>query len=219
MMQTLPTICLWATFIATGVSLSCENCLDFGHTCEGLLEPCSSDEDACGIMQVKISGVLETEFVMKTCLHSRDCYEPLSSMDFGMAGQLLVQTTCCMENECEEFIPPLPPINTSPNGKKCPACLAVNSFQCKDIVAECTGDNNYCAELTATGNFDNVSVHFVLKGCMSHDVCKDVHGDSSSDLFDIASCVISSKAPSTVPGSSQLFLQIFSGLLLLQILK
>ncbi|XP_060114000.1 phospholipase A2 inhibitor NAI-like [Heteronotia binoei] len=223
MQSFLPT-CLLATFIATGESLSCEHCFSVGPTCKGPFGECSSDTDTCGIIQLRSSGVFEEEAIGKACLHSKLCNNPIRYLDFGIMQQILVKTTCCVGEECE-VIPPLPPINAIPNGNKCPACYSMRKRDCKGVVVECTGDNTYCTELMVDKSFGHLNISFVLKGCTNYDVCNDEFL-GSSDLITLERCVASSGTSIAFPGSGPptaflgsppLFLQTFSGLLLLKI--
>ncbi|KAL8219568.1 UNVERIFIED_CONTAM: hypothetical protein K2H54_027297 [Gekko kuhli] len=199
-MQTFLTICLLASFIATGQSFSCESCFGMGHNCQGPLEDCPSDKDTCGIIQIRSSGVSEDDFIWKTCFHSRYCSESHRSIDFGITGQTLIKTTCCMGKECE-VLPPLPPVNTTPNGKKCPACYSVTKRDCKGVLAECTGDHADCANIRVTKIYGFQNFTMVLKGCTNYDVCRDMFLGSSSDLFTMDHCVISSVLLNVIPRS------------------
>ncbi|XP_077192577.1 phospholipase A2 inhibitor NAI-like [Paroedura picta] len=215
MMQTFLTVL--ATFIAAGESLSCESCFGLGQTCKGPLEECAFYEDICGITQIKTSGVFKMEAVVKSCFHSRDCKKSIESIDFGITGQLLTRLTCCTGKECD-LVPPWPPINTTPNGKKCPACYAVNSLECEGVVADCTGDHIHCAELRATGTFENWTVPFVLKCCTNHDFCQDVQAVPAPGFFTIDHCLLSSGPPITIPAPPRCFFQTVLVLLLLKVL-
>ncbi|KAL8219567.1 UNVERIFIED_CONTAM: hypothetical protein K2H54_027290 [Gekko kuhli] len=115
-MQTFLTICLLASVIATGESFSCENCFGMGHNCQGPLEDCPSDKDTCGVIQLRSSGVSEEDIIWKNCFHSKYCSESYRSIDFGITGQTLVKTTCCMGKECE-VIHPCHPSTPPPMGR------------------------------------------------------------------------------------------------------
>ncbi|XP_015274552.1 PREDICTED: phospholipase A2 inhibitor subunit gamma B-like [Gekko japonicus] len=215
MKQSFLTFCLLATFTDTGESVSCETCFGMGQTCEGTSLDCPPNTDTCGIIQLRSSGVFEEDLIWKTCFLSKYCNESHRSIDFGITGQMLIKTTCCMGKECE-VIPSLPPINTTPNGKKCLACSSMTKRDCKGVVAECTGDHTDCADLRVTGAFGYLNKSFVLKGCTNYHVCRDTLL-GFSEGFITGHCVISSGPPIATPRSLLLFVQTFSGLLLLKI--
>ncbi|XP_054855973.1 phospholipase A2 inhibitor NAI-like isoform X2 [Eublepharis macularius] len=151
-MQSLLIICLLASLIATGMSLMCEICEGFGHTCEGPLHPCPSGFDTCGIIQTEGTVGPQIKATVKTCFPVSACEEGFAVVNLGSFGTLATKVTCCVGHECSKVPHTLPPINTHLNGKICPACYSMHSFTCKEEIAQCTGDQQYCFEIAGTSN-------------------------------------------------------------------
>nr|XP_056702745.1 phospholipase A2 inhibitor and Ly6/PLAUR domain-containing protein-like [Euleptes europaea] len=214
-------LCLLATYVALGVSLSCETCQGFGNTCSGQWQTCPPNKDSCVSVQVEGSGVLQAKVVMKTCIQSSECVQPPSSMNLGKAGRLLTQITCCEGNKCKKDPPALPPVNTTPNGKKCPACYVVHTLKCEEETIDCAGDENYCFEVSGTTNLGGMSAEMVMKGCTSSVSCNSTHDSGSFGSISVvakASCTPAIGAASSVVASFGFLLQAFMGLLLLKLL-
>ncbi|KAL8219566.1 UNVERIFIED_CONTAM: hypothetical protein K2H54_027273 [Gekko kuhli] len=104
-MRDLLTISFLASFIATGLSLSCETCVGFKNTCTGKWENCPPEKDSCSIIQMQGSGLMQVKAIAKSCIRSSSCAEPNRSVNLGRAGQMFTRTTCCRGNECQK-IPP-----------------------------------------------------------------------------------------------------------------
>ncbi|XP_054855974.1 phospholipase A2 inhibitor and Ly6/PLAUR domain-containing protein-like [Eublepharis macularius] len=219
-MQLPLILCLLATSVALGVSLSCEHCHGFGNTCNGTWQNCPSEQHSCGIVQAAGTGVLQMKGVFKTCVQSRNCDQPLNSFNLGKIGQILTRTTCCEGLGCQKTPPALPPINNTPNGKKCPSCYVFHSLKCEEEMADCTGDQIHCIEVAGTANMGGTSAEVLMKGC-TNVLCNSTQDGMSFggiSVITTAICTPANGAASSIPGSFELVLQAFVGLLLLKVL-
>ncbi|KAL8219570.1 UNVERIFIED_CONTAM: hypothetical protein K2H54_027364 [Gekko kuhli] len=206
----------------SGFSLSCETCHALKNTCTGNWEHCPSEKDSCGIAQTEGSGQMQVKAIVKSCIQSSNCAEPDHSVNLGSAGQTFTRTTCCRGNECQKIPPALPPINTTPNGKRCPACYVVHSHECMEETAECAGNENYCFGVFGTVDLGRTRVDVVMKGCTSSASCNGTMDGESLGTFKMvfkSSCVPAIEAAGSVPASFGFLLQAFTGLLLLKVLS
>ncbi|XP_060114021.1 phospholipase A2 inhibitor gamma subunit B-like [Heteronotia binoei] len=223
MMQGLLVICFLATFIATGASLTCEVCEGFGDTCMGPLQTCLPGFDTCGIIQGETTVGPHMKTIMKSCFPVSRCDEGLTVLNLGKAGTMARRLTCCVGNGCAKVPPPLPPINTSLNGKKCPTCYSMQSFTCKEEINHCAGDEHYCFELAGTTDIAGMTITSVIKGCSNMASCNDTLQRSGSfagmTVVVTANCTLASGTASSIPGLLSLFFQAFSGILLWKILS
>ncbi|XP_015284744.1 PREDICTED: phospholipase A2 inhibitor and Ly6/PLAUR domain-containing protein-like [Gekko japonicus] len=220
-MHFLLVLSLFASSITLGRSLSCETCHAFRNTCTGSWEHCLPEKDSCGIVQMEGSGLMQVKAIVKSCIRSRDCAEPDHSINLGRAGQMFSRTTCCMGNNCQKILPALPPINTTPNGKRCPACYVVHSHECVEETAECAGNENYCFGIVGTMELGGTSADIVMKGCTSSASCnKTLDGESLGTIKMVSksSCVPALQGAGSVPTSFGFLLQAFTGLILLKVL-
>ncbi|XP_060114001.1 phospholipase A2 inhibitor gamma subunit B-like [Heteronotia binoei] len=221
-MHFLLILCFLASYITLGLSLSCETCIAFMDTCTGNWETCPPEKNSCSFIQMEASGLMQVKSFMKTCIRSRDCEELPYSLNLGRAGQMLTRITCCTGDECQKSPPALPPINTTPNGRKCPSCYLVHSHECKEEMAECAGDENYCFEVFGTANIGGAVADMVMKGCTSKTSCNRTLDSDSLGAFQFvskSSCTPALGAASSVQASFGLLLQAFMGLLLLKALS
>ncbi|XP_042295258.1 phospholipase A2 inhibitor gamma subunit B-like isoform X2 [Sceloporus undulatus] len=177
-MQLSLGICLLATCIALGVSLECEECfgMGLGINCHGNIITCSANKDTCAIISAENMG---QSGIMKMCMSSENCGHGLTSLNMGSAGVVRTNIICCIGNECKRDPAPLPPRNTTLNGKKCPACYAVGS-ECKDEITECVGDENFCYAMSGTTSIGKVNTTVSLKGCANEASCYEIKNSDAS---------------------------------------
>lgn len=216
-MQPSVNICLLAAVIDLGLSLVCEICGGFGNTCKGPLRFCPPSQDKCGITLLEGTGALKVRSVAKTCVRSNTCDEPFTSINLGKAGEAWTQLTCCVGNECQGITPTFPPMNTTPNGKTCPACYALHTLECEEENIECTGDQFYCLEKSGSITIGGTNVMTILKGCANNASCNNMYENSFLDgIHNVvtANCTLASGVASIVPGMFGLFIQTIAGLLL-----
>nr|XP_060639720.1 phospholipase A2 inhibitor and Ly6/PLAUR domain-containing protein-like [Anolis sagrei ordinatus] len=168
--------CLIATCIALGASLECEECMALGRNCHGNKITCPPEKDSCGIISMDTMGQTA---VMKTCVPSKICSLGLSSLSMGKAGVSRTNAMCCTGDDCKKAPPPLPPRNTTLNGKSCPACHALNA-ECQEEIVKCTGDENQCFSLSGITSAGTVSAKVTMKGCGNEAICYEAKQKSSS---------------------------------------
>ncbi|KAL8219369.1 UNVERIFIED_CONTAM: hypothetical protein K2H54_021446 [Gekko kuhli] len=103
----------------------------------------------------------------------------------------------------------VPPINTTANGKQCPACYSL-SGSCVQEVAYCTGSENYCMDAHLHGDAGQISMDTTMKGCASEQVCYGLQdGINSFGKVKTGRCRASSKGS---PASGSILL-VLSGIL------
>lgn len=210
-----------ASCITLGLSLSCETCHAFRNTCTGHMEYCPPEKDSCGFVQMEGSGLMQIKAIVKSCLRSSDCADRFHSLNLGKAGQMFHQITCCSGRECQNEPPTLTRKNTTPNGKRCPACYLVHSHECKEEMAECAGDENYCFEIFGTLNLGGMPADMVMKGCTSSASCNKTLDEESLGSIKVISkstCTPAIGAASSVRASFGFLFQAFVGLYLLKVL-
>ncbi|XP_077192953.1 phospholipase A2 inhibitor gamma subunit B-like [Paroedura picta] len=216
-MRTWLSFCLLAAVMDLGLSLTCEICGGFGHTCDGSLEFCLSGEDRCGVTLLEGTGALQVKSITKTCIRSESCDEPFASVNAGKAGEAWTHLTCCLGDECRRITPTMPPLNNTPNGKTCPACYAIQSLECEEEVIKCTGDQLYCLEASRSVFLGGKNVPVIIKGCANNAYCNNIQEHSFfGGIHNVitANCTLASGIASIVPGFFGLFLQLLVGLLL-----
>ncbi|KAL8219571.1 UNVERIFIED_CONTAM: hypothetical protein K2H54_027383 [Gekko kuhli] len=161
--------------------------------------------------------------IVKTCFPVSSCDEGLTVINLGSFGTVVKKLTCCVGDACARVPPSLPPINASPNGKKCPACYAIHGFTCKEESAQCAGDELYCFELSGTTSLGAMTITNVMKGCSNMATCNDtLHGSGSfagMTVVTTANCTLASGTAGSIPVSLRLFFQAISGVLLRRILS
>ncbi|KAL8219569.1 UNVERIFIED_CONTAM: hypothetical protein K2H54_027319 [Gekko kuhli] len=200
-----------------GLSLTCEICGGTGNTCTGSLEFCPPGEDKCGIILLEGTRALQLRSIAKTCVRSNSCDQPFTSVNVGEAGEAWTHLTCCTGDECQEITPTLPPLDTTPNGKTCPACYAMDSLACEEEIIKCTGDQFYCLEKSGSITLGERNVLFIMKGCANNAYCNNTQEHSFSDgIHNIVTvnCTLASGTDGIVPGLFGLFLQALVGLVL-----
>uniref|UniRef100_A0ACB8FS58 Uncharacterized protein n=1 Tax=Sphaerodactylus townsendi TaxID=933632 RepID=A0ACB8FS58_9SAUR len=148
-------VVFFSVLLTSGTSLKCETCIDVGQGCSGSQMICPAGYDTCAIALMETStGFVKVAVTVKGCASSNSCKNgPL----YGSFGQAKVRgsVVCCSEFACALASPQLPPINTTVNGKQCPACYSLGS-SCVTEVEYCTGSEDYCID--AVTHVDGVTV-------------------------------------------------------------
>ncbi|XP_060113710.1 phospholipase A2 inhibitor and Ly6/PLAUR domain-containing protein-like [Heteronotia binoei] len=218
-MHTLLAVCLLAAVVDLGLSLTCEICGGIGNTCNGSLEFCPPGEDKCGIVLLEGTGELQLRSIAKTCVPLNSCDEPFTSVSIGKAGGARTYLTCCTGDECRNITPTLPPLNTTANGKTCPACYSMNSLACEEEIIKCTGDQFYCLKKSGSITLGGRKVPVIIKGCANNAYCNNIQEHPFFDgIHNVitANCTLTSGIAGIVPGPFVLFPQILVGLLICQ---
>ncbi|XP_050784580.1 phospholipase A2 inhibitor and Ly6/PLAUR domain-containing protein-like [Gopherus flavomarginatus] len=172
-------LCILFALLGLGACLQCEVCSVFGRTCRGGMETCSSEEDSCAItvFESQIEG-LDIQQVTKSCMASSECRASPVVTRFGEGMAIRRNTTCCVGDACSTASITMPPANTIPNGRLCPACSSVFT-PCIEKTLACTGSETHCIAVTGSITMGSFSFKATLKGCATESACTQSKGDSS----------------------------------------
>ncbi|XP_067318268.1 phospholipase A2 inhibitor gamma subunit B-like isoform X1 [Anolis sagrei] len=168
-MNTLLVLFLCTLLPTLGAFLECETCFATSSNCTGGLEFCEDDENTCAIGITEKSQGGKIEFtVEKGCYSSENCTSRWTLVTFGQGEFIRKSANCCMEENCSAALSHLPPVNTTANGKHCPACYSL-SKPCSPAVVNCTGSENYCVDLMTYTLHTEKSIY--VKGCTTESTC------------------------------------------------
>ncbi|KAM9114713.1 phospholipase A2 inhibitor and Ly6/PLAUR domain-containing protein-like [Pangshura tecta] len=171
-MEASLAICILAALLATGTCLQCEVCTGAGNNCTGTMKTCAAGEDSCAFIltDVTVAGVKRQSF-LKGCLPSSECKVSTISMNFGQEMTMRTSFACCVGDACRTTTVTVPPADTTLNGRRCPACIAVLSAQCNAETIACTGAETKCIDAVGTVVIGDSPVPTVMKGCVSQSMC------------------------------------------------
>nr|XP_034973504.1 uncharacterized protein LOC118086226 [Zootoca vivipara] len=219
-METPLPIFLLSVFITTGASLECEICEGLGHSCSGPTNKCPPGFDRCAIMLSETTVGIKLKAIVKSCVPSSACNHGVNVINMGQTGRVETQVFCCVGDECRTMTPTLMPAKPKPNGKVCPACYALHSLECEEEEeVKCSGDENYCLDLSGTTTAEALVVTTIMKGCTNSATCQELneHSGSFSGISVVAfsNCkpANSSRGHRVLPGSLGLFFATLAGLL------
>ncbi|XP_044846595.1 phospholipase A2 inhibitor NAI-like [Mauremys mutica] len=189
--------CILAALLATGSCLQCEVCTELGTSCSGTVQTCSAGLDSCGITLIEqtLAG-LKQQVIAKACISSDRCNLGPLTMNFGNGVTMKQGIACCVGDACRTTTVTVPPADPKPNGRRCPACVAVLSAQCNEGIIDCTGAETRCIEVAGTitiGNF-----HSIIFGLFF--LCSSEFKETAP----VFPCQGSSGLPRWAPGSSAL---------------
>ncbi|XP_074926552.1 phospholipase A2 inhibitor and Ly6/PLAUR domain-containing protein-like [Chelonoidis abingdonii] len=172
-------LCILFALLGLGACLQCEVCSEFGRDCRGSMETCSSGEDSCAItvFETLIVG-LNIQKVTKSCTASSECRASPVVTRFGEGMAIRKSTNCCVGDACSTASITMPPANTIPNGRLCPACSSVFNFPCSKETLACTGSETQCIAVTGSITMVLFPVQITMKGCATESVCTHLKGDS-----------------------------------------
>ncbi|XP_070805944.1 phospholipase A2 inhibitor gamma subunit B-like [Pituophis catenifer annectens] len=165
--------CLFGTFLATGMSLECKICMEYGQNCTDYwTKTCDAKEDTCVMYQTEVIGVpLSITFTATACGTSDTCH--LDYVETNLHNELTVRAkrACCMGDECQTLPPPvLEPQVHRPNGLQCPGCIGLTSTECNEYLVSCQGTENQCMTITGK-NREFLFREMSFKGCASESLC------------------------------------------------
>ncbi|XP_042295279.1 phospholipase A2 inhibitor and Ly6/PLAUR domain-containing protein-like [Sceloporus undulatus] len=168
-MKALLGLFLFSLLLTSGAFLECETCFATSSNCTGAWERCEDDEDTCafGITEKAQGGKSELT-VEKGCHSSENCTSGWILVTFGKGEFIRKSTNCCTEEDCSSAFSHWPLLNTTANGKRCPACFSV-SKACLPAVVNCTGSEDYCLDLVTYTSYTEMRIH--LKGCTTESTC------------------------------------------------
>ncbi|XP_034612891.1 phospholipase A2 inhibitor subunit gamma B-like [Trachemys scripta elegans] len=212
--------CILAALLALGACLQCEVCDGPGTTCSGDLQTCPAGLDSCGILlSENTEAGMKQQIVTKGCATSSICKAGPLTMNFGNGLVIRSGITCCMGDACRTTTVTVPPAATKPNGRRCPACVAMLYAQCNEETIQCTGSDTRCIEVAGTATFGGSSTSITMKGCASEATCahfKVISGTIAGVSADLS--VVKCKAPGSALGPVGLLVPSLAGILLLKLL-
>ncbi|XP_054855016.1 phospholipase A2 inhibitor gamma subunit B-like [Eublepharis macularius] len=205
-MRFLLSCCIMGAFLTLGTCLECEVCSSSEDNCHGPMKTCGSDENTCiaSVMEVSIpTGTIKS--FGKGCASSKMCHLGIAEMNFGNGNRVRVNRACCVGHSCKTApLPVLPPVDTKPNGLKCPGCFGV-STECHETEMACTGSETKCMDMAGKLTMSGpMNLDVALKGCANQLVCSHLKlghftlSGSSADLTK-AACTPASKAAKKSP--------------------
>uniref|UniRef100_A0A8C0G175 Phospholipase A2 inhibitor and Ly6/PLAUR domain-containing protein-like n=1 Tax=Chelonoidis abingdonii TaxID=106734 RepID=A0A8C0G175_CHEAB len=112
---------------------------------------------------------MKQQIIIKGCATSSNCTAGPLTMNFGNRVTIRSGTTCCMGDACRTTTVTVPPANTRPNGRRCPACISVLYAQCNEETIQCTGADTRCIEVAGTvtfGNFRSFTLRLFFLCCL-----------------------------------------------------
>ncbi|XP_074837595.1 phospholipase A2 inhibitor gamma subunit B-like [Carettochelys insculpta] len=174
-MKTSFSVCVLAALLATGACLQCEVCQGQGTSCTGNLETCPSGHDSCAVAvtEAALEGV-KVQLTLKGCLPSSQCQAIPISMNFGNGMTTRSGITRCVGDACRTVNVTVPAPDTTPNGRRCPACYALPPEQCQEETIDCTGAATQCIHLAETITAEGNPVPILMKGCASQFLCNQI---------------------------------------------
>ncbi|XP_075764328.1 uncharacterized protein LOC142819681 [Pelodiscus sinensis] len=101
------------------------------------------------------AGGIKSQGILKGCVLPSQCTAGPISVNFGME-MTRTGVACCTGVACGTVNVTLPPPDTEPNGRRCPACFSVVTGQCSEKIVSCTGSETQCLEAVGTVNTGNV---------------------------------------------------------------
>lgn len=171
-MKFLLFCCLFGIFLATGMCLDCEVCVELGKSCRGWTRTCDADEDTCVTFQTEvIKAPLSVTFTSKTCGTSDSCH--LDYVEANLDNDLTVRSkrACCTGEECQTLpTPVLEPQVNKLNGLQCPACIGFTTIECNEHLVSCLGSENQCLSISGRHR-DFLVREMSFKGCASESLC------------------------------------------------
>ncbi|XP_042295262.1 phospholipase A2 inhibitor and Ly6/PLAUR domain-containing protein-like [Sceloporus undulatus] len=226
-----------------GVSLKCEICRSTDYDCNGTVHNCLSFLDTCIIVQSErmlaskktdAYSHIKKHAVIKRCTQAHTCNENITFVNVGDGGIIVTRLSCCKDEKCMKPVLPLPPVNTTFNGKQCPVCFSFWSTKCKPkSMVECVGDQDYCLVISGTGNTGSpgivqhngpkmVTSNISIQGCANKAFC-DTFDEGIVQLATITiagggTCELARDMLDSAPGLFGPFLPVLAGLLLVKII-
>nr|XP_020634000.1 phospholipase A2 inhibitor subunit gamma B-like [Pogona vitticeps] len=182
-MQSPLRLFLFSAVLTTGACLKCETCDATGTTCTGETQPCSSSDNICVVAVIE-SGLGSEEkkvTALKRCESLQVCTVPSLQFSAGNGTTYRAGVACCLEGQCDKAVPELPPIESKPNGKICPACLVEGGI-CGDETVACVGLEKFCFEVATVFISDGKEQDRIIKGCTTQSVCSGLKTGNSPML-------------------------------------
>ncbi|XP_030068838.1 phospholipase A2 inhibitor and Ly6/PLAUR domain-containing protein-like [Microcaecilia unicolor] len=171
----LTSICIFSALIATGLSLTCDHCMNIeGDSCSGISAECNEGETCVTKIESVTHGDKKGHLAcFKGCgkYDPKICKKTMYSHSDGL--NFVLYTECCNEDNCNCGTVKVPPINTTENGFECPTCYHTGSSECiSPKIMKCVGNEGQCFDFS--GNMRIPGGHYeeqVIKGCVSAGAC------------------------------------------------
>ncbi|XP_053866939.1 phospholipase A2 inhibitor gamma subunit B-like [Malaclemys terrapin pileata] len=224
-MEASLVVCILAALLATGACLQCERCEEEGNNCTGNLLTCTAGQNSCGVVLTEFTlGRDKTQTIIKGCATPSQCNTRFVSTNFGKSMMKRTSIACCQTDACTPEPVKVPPADTKPNGRRCPACYAPSSEQCREETIQCTGAETQCMDITGPLNSGGSATKTVMKGCGTQYVCAQINEGSGTfagikEEVTTARCSPASSAAGTALGPAGLLFPALAGLLLLKFLS
>ncbi|XP_075764318.1 uncharacterized protein LOC102458237 [Pelodiscus sinensis] len=162
---------LLATASAQAGTLTCKMCFGSTETCSLLYGTCQDDPATGGCLSVaeetSLNGTVK-KFFSRQCFrgYNNQLNVPLT-FSVGNGQRVIINVTQCNTTDlCNSALPQVSP-DTTPNGRQCPTCFALNSDTCNSVITPCTGLETYCLDSTGELSDGSSSSPFAAKGCAS----------------------------------------------------
>ncbi|KAJ7304087.1 hypothetical protein JRQ81_011611 [Phrynocephalus forsythii] len=214
-MQALLTFSMYFVLIRTGNPIVCEICFGNRTVCEGTRSRCPFTKSICAVRysEHNLDGKVE-QSIEKYCEHPSNCEHNEILLNFGQGKFYRSHLVCCGEENCPQYTPDLLPVDTTPNGKRCPGCFAWSNT-CEAEIVNCTGSNLHCFNANSHLTIGGQHMYSVLKGCSSRSFCLLLKSKSEffTGNFKKANC---SPQVSQATRSISFPLQSFFGLIMLK---
>uniref|UniRef100_A0A8C3TCA9 UPAR/Ly6 domain-containing protein n=1 Tax=Chelydra serpentina TaxID=8475 RepID=A0A8C3TCA9_CHESE len=218
-------VCILAALLATGTCLQCESCQGEGSSCRGDQRTCPAGQDFCSVVLTELTLVAEkTQTILKGCATSKQCQAGPISTNFGKGLRTRTNIACCQRDNCTPEPVKVPPADTKPNGRRCPACYSLTSEQCREETIQCTGAETQCMDIAGPLKSGGRTTKIIMKGCVTESVCTQINAGSGTFLgitgdLPTHKCRAASSAAGSAPGPAGLLPAALAGLLLLTLLS
>uniref|UniRef100_A0ABM5ESC2 Phospholipase A2 inhibitor gamma subunit B-like n=1 Tax=Pogona vitticeps TaxID=103695 RepID=A0ABM5ESC2_9SAUR len=161
--------------------MKCPACYTKTGTCGHEMVACTGLQKFC--FEVSSVSYAEEKKVtaLKRCESLQICTVPSLQFSAGNGTTYRAGVACCLEGQCDKAVPELPPIESKPNGKICPACLVEGGI-CGDETVACVGLEKFCFEVATVFISDGKEQDRIIKGCTTQSVCSGLKTGNSPML-------------------------------------
>ncbi|CAI5781117.1 phospholipase A2 inhibitor subunit gamma B-like [Podarcis lilfordi] len=189
-MPVLLGLLLFSMLLTPGDSLECETCIATSSNCSGKMMTCSANEDTCAVSLTESKAdQISVQSIAKGCSSTKACGQGPYSINLGKMFTSRGVAVCCKGANCSSISVPLPPVNNTVNGKKCPVCYSMLSPCSSSDVAECTGAEDRCLDLSIKSG----TIKITMKGCTTKSYCDALSQNVKNTFKEAASGMIDGK--------------------------
>ncbi|XP_077312191.1 phospholipase A2 inhibitor and Ly6/PLAUR domain-containing protein-like [Lithobates pipiens] len=175
-MKTLLILILVLWINVATEALICQKCENFlGETCTSYTnDTCLKGVKRCfvNIMMEKMGEKIYYQSTRGCATYIGSCINGFS-MVVGTGVNMMVSTPFCCEGDlCNTRPVVVPPLNTTVNGLKCPACIKKGTACTPTETAICVGSQDHCFEFSG-GVFNGTAYEdWAFSGCTTGNVCE-----------------------------------------------